>query len=48
MGHVEAELVVDDTLRTGSFIIDARLREGPAGAGPGTLVLPVGRTPPAG
>jgi hypothetical protein len=48
VGHVEAELVVDDTLRTGSFIIDARLREGPAGAGPGTLVLPSGERLPLG
>ena len=42
VGHVDAELLVDDTLRTGAFVIEARLREGPAGAGPGTLVLPSG------
>jgi len=40
VGSVEVEIEVDSDLRTGSFHIDARLREG--GAGMGSLVLPSG------
>lgn len=42
MGPVEVELVVDDRLRTGSFAIEGRLREGEGGSGAGSLVLPSG------
>ena len=48
VGPVGAELVVDVTLRTGSFHIDARLREGPAGAGRARCVLPSGERLPLG
>lgn len=48
VGHVEAELAIDENLRTGAFQIDARLREGEGGAGPGTLVLPSGERLPLG
>jgi hypothetical protein len=42
LGPVEAELVVDPAQRTGTFAIDARLREGPGGTGAGSLLLPSG------
>jgi Protein of unknown function (DUF3662)/FHA domain len=42
MGPVEVELVVDDSLRTGSFAIEPRMREGEGGAGAGALVAPSG------
>lgn len=42
VGHVSCEIVIDPELRTGSFAIDARLKEGTGGSGPGTLVLPSG------
>ena len=42
VGRVSCELIIDPELRTGSFAIDAKYREGGAGAGPGTLVLPTG------
>lgn len=42
MGPVEVELVVDDSLRTGSFAIEGRLREGDGGGGAGALVTPSG------
>jgi hypothetical protein len=40
LGPVEVELETDDGLHTGSFRIDARLREGPSGVGAGSLLLP--------
>jgi hypothetical protein len=42
MGPVEVELVVDERLGTGMFHIEGRFREGPGGAGAGSLVLPTG------
>lgn len=42
MGPVEAELVVDDQQRTGTFSIEARFREGEGGAGAGSVLLPTG------
>ncbi len=41
MGPVEVVLEVDPALRTGSFTIESRLREGPGGSA-GSLVLPTG------
>lgn len=40
MGPVSVEIVVDARMRTGGFQIDARLREGEGGVGPGSLILP--------
>jgi hypothetical protein len=40
MGPVEVELVVDPGRRTGTFALDARMREGRGGVGAGSLVLP--------
>lgn len=40
MGPVEVELVTDENVRTGSFKIDARMREGEGGVGAGAIVLP--------
>jgi hypothetical protein len=42
MGPVQVELVVDDNFGTGWFEVEARFREGPGGAGAGSLVLPTG------
>ena len=42
VGHVTSEIVIDPELRTGAFAIDARLKEGASGSGPGTLQLPSG------
>ena len=42
MGPVDVELTVDERLVTGRFEIEARFREGPGGAGAGSLVLPTG------
>jgi hypothetical protein len=42
LGPVEAELVVDPEQRTGTFDVDARMREGPGGTGAGSLMLPTG------
>lgn len=42
MGPVEAELVVDEQQRTGTFSIEARFREGAGGAGAGSVLLPTG------
>ena len=42
MGPVEVDLVVDERLGTGMFHIEGRFREGPGGAGAGSLVLPTG------
>jgi hypothetical protein len=40
LGPVEVELVVDDHLRTGTFELTGRMREGPGGGGAGSLLLP--------
>jgi hypothetical protein len=42
LGPVHVELVVDRRFRTGSFSIDARLREAPGGVGAGSIRLPDG------
>ncbi len=39
-------VVVDPAQRTGTFAIDARLREGPGGTGAGSLLLPSGERVP--
>lgn len=48
VGHVKVEVIIDESYRTGSFTIEARLREGVGGAGPGSLVLPTGERLPLG
>jgi FhaA, N-terminal domain/FHA domain len=40
MGPVDVQLAVGPKIRSGSFTIDARLKEGPGGVGAGSLVLP--------
>jgi hypothetical protein len=40
MGPVTVELTVDESLRTGNFAIEARMKEGPGGGGAGSLLLP--------
>lgn len=40
MGPVLVELVVDPKVRTGEFRITSRMKEGPGGAGAGSLILP--------
>jgi hypothetical protein len=42
LGPVAVELVVDPAWRTGTFHIDARMKEGPSGVGAGSLLLPNG------
>jgi hypothetical protein len=42
MGPVEVHLQNDPEMRTGSFALSARFREGPAGTAGGSLVLPGG------
>jgi Protein of unknown function (DUF3662)/FHA domain len=42
MGPVAVDFVVDDRAGTGMFSIEGRFREGPGGAGAGSLVLPTG------
>lgn len=42
VGHVNTQIVIDPELRTGAFAIDARLKEGAGGTGPGTLVFESG------
>lgn len=42
MGPVEVALSLDPELRTGSFGLSARFKEGPGGTGGGTVVLPDG------
>ncbi|HZA78634.1 MAG TPA: DUF3662 and FHA domain-containing protein [Acidimicrobiales bacterium] len=42
MGPLDVELVVDERFGTGWFEIEGRFREGPGGAGAGSLVLPTG------
>lgn len=43
MGPVEVELVVDERLGVGRFNVEGRFREGPGGAGAGSLVIPTGQ-----
>ena len=43
MGPVEVHLEKDPAMRTGSFALSARFKEGPAGTAGGSLVLPGGR-----
>ncbi len=43
MGPVEVNLELDPAMRTGSFALSARFKEGPAGTAGGSLVLPGGR-----
>lgn len=40
MGPVTVELEVDPRVRTGSFSLEARMKEGPVGSGAGSLLLP--------
>lgn len=40
LGPVSVELVADPRMRTGTFAMDARMKEGPAGTGAGSLLLP--------
>lgn len=40
MGPISVELVVDPKRHAGEFQIDARMKEGPGGAGAGSLLLP--------
>lgn len=42
LGPVEVELVLTDGMRTGSFTITGKMRQGEGGAGAGSLVLPTG------
>ncbi|MGH9243846.1 MAG: FhaA domain-containing protein [Acidimicrobiales bacterium] len=42
VGPVEVEMVEDQSMRTGAFQIDPRMKEAPGGAGAGSLVLPTG------
>jgi len=42
LGPVNVELAVDDSMHTGAFQIEGRMREGAGGAGAGSLVLPTG------
>lgn len=43
MGPVQVELVVSDRLGVGRFDVEGRFREGPGGAGAGSLMLPTGQ-----
>lgn len=43
VGPVRVELVADDGLRTGTFVIESVMTEGHGGAGAGSLVLPTGQ-----
>ena len=47
-GPVEVEIVVDDTVRAGSFRLDARFVESEDGVAVGALVLPDGQRVPLG
>lgn len=40
LGPVSVEFGVDDRLRAGVFVLDARMKEGPGGTGFGSLMLP--------
>ncbi|MCB0997546.1 MAG: FHA domain-containing protein [Acidimicrobiales bacterium] len=48
LGPVGVELVVDPRFKSGSFRIDARLKEAEGGHGPGSLLLPTGDRVPLG
>jgi hypothetical protein len=48
MGPVQVELLVTDSLHTGTFALTARMRQGEGGAGAGSLVLPTGDRVPLG
>jgi hypothetical protein len=48
LGPVSVTIEAADDLRAGSFLIDARLKEGAGGAGAGSLVLPTGERIPLG
>ena len=48
LGPVEVELVLTDGMRTGSFTITGRMKQGAGGAGAGSLVLPTGDRVPLG
>jgi hypothetical protein len=48
MGPVEVTMNVDGRLRVGAFEVDAKLKEGEAGAGAGSIVLPSGDRVPLG
>jgi hypothetical protein len=43
MGPVQVELVVAEKLGVGRFDVEGRFREGPGGAGAGSLMLPTGQ-----
>jgi len=43
MGPITVSLAADPAQRPGTFVVDARLRQGEGGAGPGSLVLESGR-----
>ncbi len=46
MGPVSIELLADERRRTGTFLVEARMRAGAGGAGAGSLVLPTGQRVP--
>jgi hypothetical protein len=46
MGPVEVNLAKDVEMRTGSFALSARFKEGPAGTAGGSVVLPSGQRVP--
>ncbi len=48
LGPVEVELVLTDGMRTGTFTITGRMKQGEGGAGAGSLVLPTGDRVPLG
>lgn len=48
VGPVHVELVQDDSLVTGEFLVASRMLEAPGGASVGSLVLPDGRRIPIG
>jgi hypothetical protein len=48
LGPVEVELVLTDGMRTGTFTITGRMKQGAGGAGAGSLVLPTGDRVPLG
>lgn len=43
MGPVKVELMMDEKLGVGRFNVEGRFREGPGGAGAGSLVIPTGQ-----
>jgi pSer/pThr/pTyr-binding forkhead associated (FHA) protein len=48
MGPVQVEIEQGEDLRTGSFAVTARMRQGAGGSGAGSLVLPSGDRVPLG